>query len=530
MVTQIVTNLLDNLDQHKEEQEKLKAFPDKVTVNAMVSKVAFFYERIRNTLEYGDEHLVRKNAIKRIIKRRLIENVTGNDISRFLINELIRGGYVEDNSVPEFKIHEVAQIINKYIVFRNNIIDRYEEKMVIRLYEWTLALMACEIEESLASFAKENAYIEAFYRTVEKRIFIKDPKIISKRDFGLQLYIATLRLLVKSDRELLSYRLFKMHYPQWKEPDKDFVVKIARQSQKIYEIIHKQIDHPMGKFLIKNLRPYAIKFNILKDTVSDYEGDFRQLMNNREDFNGEVKKVCNSQYKKIRGKLRRSVFRGIVYIFVTKMILALILEMPADLYFFGHIEYIPLYINVVFPPILLFLITMFARVPSQANTTKIIEGIDEYVYGDNHDKVICEIKKSYTRSGILDNIFKGFYFVTFVISYGAIVYGLYILKFNVISGGLFLLFLSLVSYFGIRIRRLSKELVVVARKENLLTFLLDIFSYPIIRVGQWISDKTAKVNVFIFILDVIIEAPFKTLLEVFDQWSNFIKEKREELY
>ena len=35
----------------------------KITVSTMVSRLAFFYEKIRNAVDYEDDHLLRKNAI-----------------------------------------------------------------------------------------------------------------------------------------------------------------------------------------------------------------------------------------------------------------------------------------------------------------------------------------------------------------------------------------------------------------------------------------------------------------------------------
>ena len=94
----------------------------------------------------------------------------------------------------------------------------------------------------------------------------------------------------------------------------------------------------------------------------------------------------------------------------------------------------------------------------------------------------------------------------------------------------FLLFLSLVSYFGIKIRYSARELIVVAKKENFLTLILDLLAIPIVRAGRWISRNFARVNVFVFVLDVIIEAPFKSLIEVFEEWLAFIREKKEEIF
>lgn len=530
MIATNIKKLISTLqDAHERDLEIIRT-TEKIHVNTMISKLAFFYEKIRNTLEYGDEQLIRKNAIQRILKRRLIDDTTGTDVSRYLINELIRGGYVEDNSIPDIKVHHVAQIINKYIIFRNDFIGRFTKKQLKVLSNWTLGLMACEIEETLVSSWRENAYIEALYRFVEPLIKLRDQKLISKHDLGLQIYIAVVRLLMKSDNTMLSYRLLKLNYPEWKNPDKAYILNLSGQANSIRVLFETQLQHKIGSYLQKYIRPFAIRFRILEPTIQENFSNIDDLIIQRENFKSEIRKVCNGYYKKIRGKLRRSVVRSILYIFITKMVLAFILEMPFDVYYHGKIEFIPLYINIIFPPLLLFLITMTVRPPQSVNTENIVTGLEEMIYSDaKNDTIICEIKKSYVRNPILDTIFRGMYGVTFLISYGVLIWGLYRFGFNIVSGCLFLFFLSLISYFGIRVRRLAKEYVVVGRKENALTFLLDIFSYPIIRVGQWISDKSSKINVFIFILDVIIEAPFKTLIEVFDQWSQFIKEKRDEI-
>ena len=68
------------------------------------------------------------------------------------------------------------------------------------------------------------------------------------------------------------------------------------------------------------------------------------------------------------------------------------------------------------------------------------------------------------------------------------------------------------------------------KKENPLVFLINLFTLPFLRVGHWMSEKFSKINVFVFILDFIIEAPFKIFLEVIEDWIAFLKEKREEIY
>ncbi len=95
---------------------------------------------------------------------------------------------------------------------------------------------------------------------------------------------------------------------------------------------------------------------------------------------------------------------------------------------------------------------------------------------------------------------------------------------------LFVVFLTLVSFFGLRVRQLAKDLVVIDRRDNLLSVTIDFFTIPIVRAGRWLSVNFSKVNIFVFILDVIIEAPFKLIIDVFEDWFAYMREKREEIY
>ena len=58
---------------------------------------------------------------------------------------------------------------------------------------------------------------------------------------------------------------------------------------------------------------------------------------------------------------------------------------------------------------------------------------------------------------------------------------------------------------------------------------IDFFAIPILSVGHWISAKFAKINIFVFIMDFIIEAPFKVVIEIIEEWIGFVKEKKDEI-
>jgi len=48
-------------------------------------------------------------------------------------------------------------------------------------------------------------------------------------------------------------------------------------------------------------------------------------------------------------------------------------------------------------------------------------------------------------------------------------------------------------------------------------------------LGKFFSSGLSKLNFFIFIFDFIIEAPFKLIFEVVEEWIGFVKKRKEEI-
>ena len=69
----------------------------------------------------------------------------------------------------------------------------------------------------------------------------------------------------------------------------------------------------------------------------------------------------------------------------------------------------------------------------------------------------------------------------------------------------------------------------VEEKEGLFLRLLDKLSLPFLNLGFWLSKSLAKLNVLMIVMDFMIEAPLKSIIRVFEEWLNFIKEKKREV-
>jgi len=88
----------------------------KVHVDHFASRMAHVYESMRNMVDYKEEHLLRRSAIERMLKRRILLDQNQDKIAENLIRELIRARYVPNDKLPESKISGVQKIIDKYLL------------------------------------------------------------------------------------------------------------------------------------------------------------------------------------------------------------------------------------------------------------------------------------------------------------------------------------------------------------------------------------------------------------------------------
>lgn len=530
-VTKPIENLINAFIAKKKDSSDVA----KIQVSDMVSKVAFFYEKLRNIIDYREEHLLRKGAVERIIKRKLliegrlaIEPRKETDIAKSLIFELIRAAYLPNNSVPETRINEVAAILLKYQNLKKKLNERCEYKKIKKTHRWLISLMACEIEEKLAPPVKERILADTMYRLLAPLLTFEGKTTLTEEEKNTQIYLAVYRNLLKYDSILIDYLLWKLYWPDWDEGGEDILEYIAANIQKIRQAIDIQKNHKLRDKLNKIFKKYAFVFLVLRDVIEEDTDNIREILNNPAVLEERAAKVCDKKYKGTKTKLRRSVARSIAYIFITKMALALAIEVPFDLYVTNQLHYLSLGINILFHPLLLLFIVLSIRVPEEKNTRVVNNSLKMLIY-ENGEKTKYIIKTPTKRNRVLQTVFTLVYALTFVISFGILFMILNKLHFSVLSMLLFVFFLSIVSFFATRIRKSVQEIIVLKKKENIFTALTDFFFTPIVHAGRWLSVNFSKINVFVFIMDMIIEAPFKLIIDVSEQWFAFVKEKKEEL-
>lgn len=101
--------------------------------------------------------------------------------------------------------------------------------------------------------------------------------------------------------------------------------------------------------------------------------------------------------------------------------------------------------------------------------------------------------------------------------------------YNILSLLVFFMFASLVILFGYRVKWESEEMTIAKHPGGILNHIVSIVTMPFISLGAWLSAGIAQINIFMFILDVIIDAPLKALVGAVEEWSQFLKLKEAEV-
>lgn len=500
-----------------------------ITVSKTGQTAGAAYEKLRNAVEYEEEHLLRRNAIRRILMRRVhAADVAEMSRGEALLTELIWAKYLPNKKVPLTMIGVIDKIIKKYDRLFEEVPDEGEAKK--HTTEWLFDVMSTEIEYALEPPHAYEALSSYMFDRIRKELVWEAGKGLDESQKDMLVYVAIYRALMKCNLATLRYRVFMLYFPKWSKATGDAVGEVAGKLQAVMAAVDGQIKHPLADQLFRLMRRYSHVFRVIKDIVKKNPDSYMDVVNSDEKLLAAVRTSAYARYDKFGKKRTRTVARAVLFLLLTKMILALIIEVPYEYFVLGHIAAIPLAINILFHPVFLAIIGLTVKIPAKKNTKRIMEYVKAVLSGkDEALGIVFKVKKPWTQ-GVLGKFFTGIYVLTYVVSYGLIAWVLTaLLDFNVISTILFLFFFSLVTFFGIKIRQSMQELLVIERQGSVLGTLFDFFLMPVVRAGRWLSLRARDINIFVFFLDYIAEAPIKLGIELIEGWIAFVKTQKEEL-
>src|SRR3989344_8997123 len=511
---------------------KSPAIPDdfsKIAVSQTVSFLALVYEKVRNAVEFREEHLILRAAIERILKRRLSLNPDGKGEAENLIRELLWARYFDNESLGNHDAKKIQIIIDRLLFLKRQIVIGRNPEVQQFLSQFLVDLATGEIEETLKpdETARKSGFTFYIFQVLRNKIKLEG---LTEDQRDAYFLAAIEKAYRKSDKAYQRYHLFITFYKRLQDYSIDEIENKTAKFPDIFSKVEKIITNPyvdsLARFVKKQMPPFLILFDIFKNKPNEA----KEILQNRTRLWSEVDLACREKYQQISTRLKNLAFKSFIYILLTKMILALILEFPVSLYFFNEVNTSAIIINSLFPPILMAIIFLFFRTPGDDNTRKIYHRIIDIVNADKsfETKVAFVPKKARSRNPVLIFGFTVFYSISFIVTLLLIYEVLSVLKFNAVSQVIFIFFVSVVTFFSYRIKQIVNEYH-LKEKESVLAPIGDFFFMPILSLGKFFSQELAKLNFFIFIFDFLIEAPFKLVFEVVEEWISFVRQRKEEI-
>ncbi len=506
-----------------------------VVVDEVAARVASFYERIRGIVDWREEHVLRKSAIERVLKRRmllkggLLLDEEGREVAEQFLKELVRGGHFPNGKIPVGKIREIQHLINKYaFILEKSSIGSYKERT--ELETWFLQMASYEIEITLDRHEKEmglTAFMaEDFLNRVELRE--EDRKTLSEDEAKLQVYVAVHRALFKMDDPVISFHLLEKLYKDWHNPTEQTLTHIASHVGEIKEIIYKTLKHPLGESFYRIAERYDTPYLILGDVIFENVTSFIETVDDPDKLDIKIGEAYKARLSRLKGRVRRAAFYSTVSIFLTKVLTVLALELPVDKYLKGSFNYTAITISVLVPPILMTFLVASAKITTDDNLKKVKAEVKNLISGLTETRYYVSLPR---RRRLMSKIFfRLFYLTSFLLSFGLIWWLLWRLSFGSFSILVFIFFISLVAFAGTKIQQRGRELMVGEIKPGFFSGLIDFFFLPVTEVGKWLSGYLIRYNAIIFMFNFLIETPIQVFVEFLEQWRTFLREKKEEIH
>lgn len=583
IVTSQIEYFLDIVEKEAKEKKDSKHTIFKIESSELAGQMALWYEKVRTAVQYKEEHLLRRTAINRILKRLISieQRRKKRQITYSFFLELAMAGYIQQNDARDENFVKTEEIIARYLralSFASKLLRSPAESLEVR--RWFISLASEEIEEVLSPQKEKMAFIYAIYETLRPKLKFslervpypldgsklggiqnmaeeylgvgslvepfentfssshKKPatnkeKVELEKLVNMLTYISIFRNLRRSDRTMIRSLIFNIYFPRWtslKYQDSDEIETTVKKFIKKRDELENIAEHPLMARILFPIKKYMLSASFFYEAIMKNPAEAKAIVNQPFLLHQQIKEECNARYIREKKKLRKRIYRGILYVFLTKMLVALILEVPYEaLNGSDSIQYRSLFINLIFPPLLLGAIASSVKYPQDENTKEVIKNTEILVYSSKQEEELKNITITDKESAFAERILDLFYIFLFFGILFTLVRLLNFLDFNIVAMLIFIIFTGTVSFFGALIRQSIRDLVIIKDKESLFSLIFDTMLLPFVRLGRLISIKFSQINVLIFILDFLIEAPFKFIIRAFEAWFDFLRRKRDEI-
>lgn len=499
---------------------RLKAVNDKqgkVHVAGAGGTLTAAYEQLRNAAENTEEHLLLQNAIRRFYRQIIVArgpHLLANSADE-LATELTLAGYIKNDSLTSRQLKQIDQLGQQYLPLLSSL-QRHRIPSE-QATGWVLDVLSVGIERLLNDHTENDAFLQFaydyFYRSIDtKKLFGKK----EPADYGIALLIAVHRALLRSDKAVLRAD-FMARYRVDPSDTKEFIA----QARRVDDLLIDKLTEKLYHIVDKQAAPQRIVKRMLNENVPVHE-----LLPNKQQFLNAYEKQIHREYKQTGTRVRRAIVRSIIFLFITKAIIGIAIEIPYDFWAHKEIYWAPLIVNLLFPPLYMALLSLTLGLPGRANSRALLERITATLYEEGSTTLLPTTSLERSTKQAAFSISYAVFAAVLII---AISIGLIAIGFSFVHLFIFFIFLSTASFLGFRLSRLIRELEVVTTNQTGVTFVRDLLYLPFVVIGRWLNEKYSQVNVVGLVLDMLIELPLKTVLRLVRQWAAFINAKKDEI-
>ncbi len=490
---------------------------EKINVVGAGGSLTAAYEQLRNAAENTEEHLLLQNAIRRFYKQLFITRdealvqTSGNELAV----ELTFAGYVANDSLAKFQIESISKLATSHYKLYEKLLKKRSISSDTS-NNWVLDTLSVEVEGVINQHFHDKAFTNFSYEYLQT--LVPAEVVVAKGDtvdeYGAALLIAVHKALLKSNTAVIRTALLQRY-------------QVPLDNVDAYMTFNKRVDFLIGSSMADKLYRMVDRqgapLRIMRRMMEDHE-EFASWLPRREVFLEKFEQQVNKEYTQIGRRINRAIVRSVIFLIITKFIIGIAVEVPYDFWAHGEIIWLPLIVNLIFPPLYMVALRLTHTLPGFANTASLVDRVDSMLYGEKTTLVKKQL--SARRYG---SIFSALYVLFSLAVFGGVLWLLLMLGFSLVHIAIFFIFISAASFLGFRLSRLIRELEIVRSSSNGLTFLRDVVYLPFVVVGQWMNEKYSQINIVATILDMLIELPLKTVLRLVRQWGAFIDDRKDRI-
>ncbi|MEK7621109.1 MAG: hypothetical protein AAB395_02020 [Patescibacteria group bacterium] len=488
----------------------------KVHVAGVGGTISTAYEQLRNAAEYTEEHLLLQRTIRRFYKRNLSffdKKANYENLGEELIIELTQSGYLQNNSVPKSCINEINNLVETY----HGLYWQMHSHRVPadKASGWVLDTLSVSSEIVFNKSEAIKTEVFAEFARVHYRETFKNKYAGKVENYDTALGAAVYKALLKSDQATVRTVLMQQNTKGFSS-----IKEFINFQKNVDEVYDAKSTEQLVRLINKNGAPLRVLQRLM-----DESPEVISRLRERDAFLNSYQAQTDKEYQVISKKINRGILKSVAFLFITKVLIGLAIEIPYDYYIVGAIVWFPLVVNLLFPPLYMASLKFSMKLPSGPNTSELKKYVDDLFFETDGPRYNLVARTKSQDSTLLNFMYTAmFLFVFTFVTLRLATWG-----FSWVHIVIFFLFLSTASFLGFRLSRLISELEMVTTNQGSFAVIRDFLYTPFILVGRWMSDKYSRVNIIALILDMAIELPLKTFLRLLRQWTQFLNDKKDNL-